>query len=48
MSKSWYWCERCNTHWEGEDEKECPVCGEKFDIRKTMSKEEAKKLGLTE
>ena len=41
-----YWCENCDNRWQEEDAKECPSCKEKFDIRKTMSKEEAKEKEL--
>ena len=42
----WWLCEICQTHWEGEEE--CPVCGEVIEIRKTMSKDEARAKGLLE
>lgn len=41
-----YWCEVCDHRWQEDDAKECPKCHEKFDIRKTMSPEEAEKRGL--
>ena len=44
-----YWCEKCNSRWQDENKPErCPVCFENHDIRPTMSKEEAKKLGIYE
>jgi predicted RNA-binding Zn-ribbon protein involved in translation (DUF1610 family) len=41
-----YLCESCNYRWRCDEHQtkyqtECPKCGEKFEIRKTMPKEEA-------
>lgn len=41
---NYYWCENCDEHWKGE--RVCPNCGEKFNVRKTMSPEEAEAQGL--
>jgi ribosome-binding protein aMBF1 (putative translation factor) len=50
-----YWCEICGKRWQkigdetsitGNIQEECPQCGERFDIRKTMSPEEAEERGL--
>lgn len=41
-----YWCERCDNRWKSEwEEKDCPRCNS-IEIRRTMSEEEADKLGL--
>ena len=47
----YFWCEKCDYRWtcdKGQTtyEKECPKCGEKHDIRLTMSVEEARERGL--
>ena len=39
-----YLCEICEKHWTGDAK--CPNCGEKHEIRVTMSPEEAEALGL--
>lgn len=44
-------CEICNNRWQSKDglgTAKCPKCGESFEIRRTMSREDAEKLGLTE
>ena len=46
-----FWCENCDYRWRCDPDqvkyqKECPKCGEKHDIRLTMSKEEAINRGL--
>jgi Zn finger protein HypA/HybF involved in hydrogenase expression len=43
-----YWCESCSKRWQGDDnDLTCPDC-KSDEVRKTMSREEAEKLGLTE
>jgi hypothetical protein len=46
-----FWCEKCDYRWQCTEsettyQKECPRCGEKHDIRLTMSLEEAKLRGI--
>jgi len=41
-----YYCENCNHRWQEDNADKCPNCQERFDIRKTMSEEEAKEKGL--
>ena len=45
MNNQWYWCERDNTHWQGD--KKCPVCFSEDEVRETMPMELADQLGLT-
>ncbi len=40
-----YWCENCDHRWEDENPKKCPLCLSS-EIRRTMSREEAERLGL--
>ena len=41
-----YWCEKDNYRWQGEDnDLTCPSCGSD-EVRKTMSREDAIRLGL--
>lgn len=43
-----YLCEACGHRWKaGNSEFDCPKCGD-VEIRKTMSAEEAEKLGLVD
>lgn len=43
-----YWCENCDHRWQSDEYQFfCPECKD-VEIRKTMSKEQAIKLNLTE
>ena len=40
-----YWCEDCDNRWMDDEPHHCPKC-QSIEIRRTMSEEEAEKIGL--